>query len=125
MTRTPQILLASALLALCLAPASLLAQTGSAEEAAAPDVAAEEAVVTPMSPIMDEPLDGSSDDALRASLEKVKAESTAGEFMNLQKSIGLYRSYDMSLRSNPSALASRLDKKSPREVIDMVKKRFN
>jgi len=109
--------LAIALLALALAaPASW------AQDAADEALAAE----TPThSPIMDVPMDGSSQEALKASMDKVKAEASDVEYKELQKYVGLLNAYDLSLRSNPAALRARLDGKSPLEVIEMVKKRYN
>lgn len=76
------------------------------------------------SPIMAQALDGSSQDAFKESLAKVKAEATDQEYAQLENALGMMRSYDMAIRSNPDLLAARVNGKSPAEVVQMVKERW-
>lgn len=75
------------------------------------------------SAIMEQPLDGGSEAAFRAGMDKVKAEATPTEFQNFNVAIGRLMTYDLSVRNDIGKLAEKLDGKTPLEVIEMAPKR--
>jgi hypothetical protein len=89
----------------------LLAQT-----APAPD--GEVAEVTESSTIMNQPMDGSSAEALSAYVEKVREEATEEEFVRLRNALGKMRIYDLSINHDAAKLAAAVDGKTPEEVIE-------
>ena len=84
--------------------------------------AAEE--VTEASPILDAPLDGSSPEAFEAGMEKVAAEATEAELRRVRNALELIRNYDLAIRSNPSLFYSRMNGKTPNEVVKLAEERY-
>jgi len=100
---------------------------GQGAEAAAGTEAAEGAEAAEAakdSAIFDVPLDGTSKETFNAGVERVKAEATPAEYNRLQQAMGLIQNYDLAMRSNPSLFYTRMDGKTPREVIKIAEDRY-
>ncbi len=76
------------------------------------------------SAIMSQPLDGSSEEAFRASIEKFKADAQPQEIKVFNAAIGQMLTYDLSVRHDVGKLAAKLDGKTPTEVIAMAAERW-
>lgn len=76
------------------------------------------------SAIMEQPLDGSNEEAFRASLAKVKAEATPDEYRYFNSVIGRMMTYDLTIRYDVGKLAAKVDGKTPAEVIAMAEERW-
>ena len=80
---------------------------------------------TEVATVMSEPVDGSTPEAFKASLERVKEEASAEDYDLFQRSLGLMRTYDLAVRSNPAMLAQRLNGRTPTEIIEAARERYN
>ena len=69
---------------------------------------------------MDIPLDGSSLEAFETSLARVKAHTSAENYITLINAIEYHLVYDLSAERDRAKLAANLDGMTPREVIDKV-----
>ena len=88
------------------------AQSGTVDE-----VALEE-----KSSVMDQPLDGTSIESFTAGLEKVDEEATEQEYRDLMSSLDFLLFYDIGARRDKAKLYSRLNGKSPAEILEKVAK---
>ena len=70
--------------------------------------------------IMDSPLDGSSVEAFSAGLLVVDEEATEKEYRTLMSALDFLLFYDVGARRNKERLYSRLNGKSPNEIIRVV-----
>jgi hypothetical protein len=93
-----------------------LAGTALAQDAPAPVAESSEAAES--SAIMNEPLDGSSPEALSANLEKIRKEASEQEFIRLRNALGKMRIYDLSIKNDSEKLAAAVNGKTPEEVIE-------
>ncbi len=103
---------------LCLSTLLCLGSTGVtlAESPAGPDSESDE--VAESHPIMNQPLDGSSPEALAANLEKVRETASEHDFTRLRNALGKMRIYDLSIKNDSAKLAAAVDGKTPEEVIE-------
>jgi len=69
---------------------------------------------------MEIPLDGSSLEAFETSLARVKAHTSAENYVTLINAIEYHLMYDLSAERDRTKLAANLDGMTPREVIDKV-----
>ncbi len=102
----------------CLAALLSLGLSLSVFAQAAPAADGEAAEVAESSPIMNQPMDGSSAEALTAYLEKVRAEATETEFVRLRNALGNMSVYDLSINHDSAKLAAAINGKTPEEVIE-------
>ncbi len=72
------------------------------------------------SPIMSEPLDGSSIEAFKASLAKVEKQGTGAEYRSLKGSVSHLLTYDLKHRGDLAGFYATLDGKTPAEIIKMA-----
>jgi hypothetical protein len=70
---------------------------------------------------MEIPLDGSSLEAFDASVARVEAHVTEKDYKNLTNALEYLLLYDLGAQMDREKLASRLDGKTPREVLGLVK----
>ena len=106
------------LLLSCLAVLLSLGLAGASLADTPPASGAENSEVAQSSPIMNQPLDGSSPEALTASLEKVRQEASEKDFVRLRNALGKMRIYDLSISNDSGKLATAVDGKTPEEVIE-------
>lgn len=69
---------------------------------------------------MDIPLDGSSLEAFETSVARVKAYSSEKDYITFNNAIDYLMLYDLSVRNDKAKLASKLDGKTPYQVLEMV-----
>lgn len=105
-------------LASCLAALLSLGFVGALQADTDPGPDAEVGEVAESSPIMNQPLDGSSAEALTTHLEKVRTEATEQEFVRLRNALGKMRTYDLSINHDSAKLAAAVNGKTPEEVIE-------
>lgn len=70
--------------------------------------------------IWDEPLDGSSVESFQAGLDRVEQEVSEAEYRELMSGLGFLLFYDIGAKRDRATLYSRLDGKSPREIMERV-----
>jgi hypothetical protein len=103
---------------LCLAALMTLGLAGAAFAENSQESGTEHSEAVESSPIMHEPLDGSSPEALSANLEKIRQAATESEFIRLRNALGKMRMYDLSINHNSAKLAAAVDGRTPEEVIE-------
>ena len=72
--------------------------------------------------IWDQPLDGSSVESFQAGLDRVEQEVSEEEYRELMSGLGFLLFYDIGSKRDRATLYSRLDGKSPREIMERVQK---
>lgn len=70
--------------------------------------------------VMDTPLDGSSVEAFTAGLKRVDEEASETEYRRVMSSLDFLLFYDIGARRDKARLYSRLDGKTPNEIIQRV-----
>ncbi|MBT8062204.1 MAG: hypothetical protein HKO64_12065 [Xanthomonadales bacterium] len=70
--------------------------------------------------LLDQPLDGSSVETFQAGLDRVEKEAGEEEYRQLMSSISFLLFYDLGAKRDKATLYSRLDGKSPNEIIAKV-----
>lgn len=70
--------------------------------------------------ILDRPLDGSSVESFQAGLDRVEQEASEEEYRQLMSSISFLLFYDLGAKRDKATLYSRLNGKSPQQIIDRV-----
>jgi hypothetical protein len=93
-----------------------LAGGALADNASGPEP--ENSEVSESSPIMNQPLDGSSPEALTANLEKIRKEASEKDYTRLRNALGKMRMYDLSINHDSAKLAAAVNGKTPEEVIE-------
>lgn len=109
-----------ALTCLVLASGVVSTSTWAEDDEAAGEPAAEAVADT----VMTQPIDGSDEEAFKASVARVKAEASPEDYDLFQRALGMMRAYDLAVRSNPAVLAQRCDGKTPEEVITAARERW-
>lgn len=74
------------------------------------------------SAVMDQALDGSSQEAFEQGMAEVKADGSEAEYSQLKSAIAHLLYYDLSVRKDKARLYRKLDGKTPAEIIAMVKR---
>jgi len=72
--------------------------------------------------IMDQPLDGTSIETFTAGLEKVDEEASEQEYRSLMSALSYLLFYDIGAEMNKAKLYSRLDGKTPNQILARVGK---
>ncbi len=72
--------------------------------------------------VMDEPLDGRSIETFRAGLEKLDQEASEKEYRNVMSALDYLLFYDLGAKRSKAMLYSRLDGKSPNQILEKVNK---
>lgn len=70
--------------------------------------------------VMDTPLDGSSVETFTAGLERLDEEASETDYRRVMSSLDFLLFYDIGARRNKAKLYSRLDGKTPNEIIQRV-----
>ena len=70
--------------------------------------------------VMDEPLDGSSLEAFTAGLEKLDQEASEKEYRNVMAALDYLLFYDLGAKRDKAILYSRLNGKSPNQILEIV-----
>lgn len=91
----------------------------------ADNVPAEQVASGDKSAIMYVPLDGRSIESFTAGLEKVDQEATEQEYRDLMSSLDFLLFYDIGARRDKARLYSRLNGKSPEQILEKVAKTRN
>lgn len=74
--------------------------------------------------VMSQPLDVDSNEALKASMNKVKAEATPEEWRAFNNAVGKIRAFDLAARNDPEVLLQRVNGKTPLQIIDYASERW-
>lgn len=72
--------------------------------------------------VMDTPLDGSSVETFTAGLKRLDKEASEAEYRSVMSSLDFLLFYDIGARRDKAKLYSRLDGKTPNEIIQRVEK---
>ncbi len=72
--------------------------------------------------VMDEPLDGSSIESFTAGLEKLDKEASEKEYRNVMSALDFLLFYDIGAKRDRATLYSRLNGKSPNQILAKVAK---
>ena len=70
--------------------------------------------------VMDEPLDGSSMEAFTAGLERLDNEASEKEYRTVMSALDYLLFYDIGAERNKAKLYSRLNGKSPNQILEIV-----
>lgn len=120
------VIYAMAAVALTLSPA-LWASDEPTDAPVAAEAAAEEASVPetlrhkdrPVT-IMQTPLDGTSVDTFTAGLERISEEASEEEYRNVMSAVDYLLFYDIGARRDKARLYSRLNGKTPEQILEIV-----
>ena len=82
--------------------------------------AAEENAEAGADSILNQPLDGSSVETFQAGLDRVEQEASEEEYRQLMSSISFLLFYDLGAKRDKATLYSRLNGKSPQQIIERV-----
>jgi len=82
--------------------------------------AAEESDEGEADSILNQPLDGSSVETFQAGLDRVEQEASEEEYRQLMSSISFLLFYDLGAKRDKATLYSRLNGKSPQQIIERV-----
>lgn len=122
-----RVIYAMAAMALTLTPA-LWASDEPTDAPVAAEAAAEEASVPetlrhkdrPVT-IMETPLDGTSEDTFTAGLERISKEGSEEDYRNVMSALDFLLFYDIGARRDKARLYSRLNGKTPEQILELVK----
>jgi hypothetical protein len=117
--KTSSVILISILAAAVCMPLNGRATTEVEPAASAPESAGSEAAADS---VMDIPMHGENIEAFNASLERVKAGATEGQYKMLEMALDWLLLYDIGARGNREALYQRLDGKTPNEIIERTRR---
>ena len=72
-------------------------------------------------PVLDEPVDFSTPERVKSSLQKVLEQAGEGEAMQVSSAMQYLLYYDLNISGNEQALHKKLDGKTPNQIIAMTK----